>query len=47
VLIDADKVKVKGNYGKTNLSVAEMREEMKRKLLGEVTGADDRNIIGH
>jgi len=47
VLIDADKVKVKRNYGKTNPSVTEMREEMKRKLLGEVTGADDRNIIGH
>ncbi|MDF1532512.1 MAG: DUF2098 family protein [ANME-2 cluster archaeon] len=47
VLIDADKVKVKGNYGNTAPSIAEMHEEMKRKLLGDVTGADDRNIIGH
>ncbi|MCL7415557.1 MAG: DUF2098 domain-containing protein [ANME-2 cluster archaeon] len=47
VLIDADKVKVKGNYGKTILSIPEMHNEMKRKVLGEVTGADDRNIIGH
>jgi hypothetical protein len=47
VLIDANKVKGKGNYGKTTLSIDEMREEMERKLLGEVTGADDRNIIGH
>lgn len=47
VLIDADQVRVKGKYGKTDPTVNEMHEEMKRKLLGEVTGADDRNIIGH
>ena len=47
VLINADKVKVKGKYGETNPTIDEIHEEMKRKLLGEVTGADDRNIIGH
>ena len=49
VLIEPAGVKVKGKekYGKPDPTVHEIVEEMNRKLLSDVTGADDRNIIGH
>lgn len=47
LLIDAAQVKVKHTYGMVTPSVENIQEEMKRKLLQNVTGADDRNIIGH
>ena len=47
LLIEPDGVKTKGKYGKPDPAVHEIVEEMKRKLLRDVTGADDRNIIGH
>jgi len=47
VLIEPAGVKIKGKYGKPDPTVHEIVEEMNRKLLSDVTGADDRNIIGH
>jgi hypothetical protein len=47
VLIESERVKAKGHYGKVEPAVHEILEEMNRKLLSDVTGADDRNIIGH
>jgi hypothetical protein len=47
VLIDSGDIKVKGHYGQIAPSIDSIHEEMKRKLLSDVTGADDRNIIGH
>lgn len=47
VLIEPHEVRVKGKYGKNVPTVNEIMEEMQRKLLSEVAGADDRNIIGH
>jgi hypothetical protein len=47
VLIEPEGVKIKGKYGKPDPAVHEIVEEMNRKLLSDVTGADDRNIIGH
>ena len=47
VLIEPAGVKIKGKYGKPDPAVHEIIEEMNRKLLSDVTGADDRNIIGH
>lgn len=47
VLIEPEGVKIKGKYGKQDPAVYEIMEEMNRKLLRDVTGADDRNIIGH
>ena len=47
LLIEPDGVKIKGKYGKHDPAVHEIVEEMKRKLPRNVTGADDRNIIGH
>jgi hypothetical protein len=47
VLIEPEGVKIKEKYGKPDPAVHEIVEEMNRKLLSDVTGADDRNIIGH
>ena len=47
VLIEPGEVKIKGIYGKPIPAVLDIVEEMNRKLLRDVTGADDRNIIGH
>ena len=47
VCIDAGEVKGHGHYGQIAPSVNDVYEEMNRKLASDVTGADDRNIIGH
>ena len=48
VLIEPEGVnKIKEKYCKPDPAVHEIIEEMNRKLLSDVTGADDRNIIGH
>lgn len=47
VLIRPDEVRVKGRYGKLDPTVNEIMAEMGRKLLRDVRGADEYNIIGH